>query len=127
MKNITSVAELKNAIQLLEEEQAVKGLQLKEQFFITYESFKPAKIISSTLKDIVLSPNLPDIILGAVLGPTSGYLIKRAITGTSGNAIRRLIGSVLQLGVTNVVSKNSESILSFGRNILQHFLRKKEK
>jgi len=127
MKNITSVAELKNAIQLLEEEQAVKGLQLKEQFFITYESFKPAKIISSTLKDIVLSPNLSDIILGAVLGPTSGYLIKRVITGTSGNAIRKLIGSVLQLGVTNVVSKNSESILSFGRNILQHFLRKKEK
>jgi len=36
MQNITSSAELKNAIQLLEVEQAANGLLLKEQFNLIY-------------------------------------------------------------------------------------------
>jgi len=38
MENITSAAGLKNAIQLLEAEQADKGQLLKAQFYLTYES-----------------------------------------------------------------------------------------
>ena len=45
MQNITSTAGLKNAIQLLEAEQAVKGQLLKEQFYITYESLKPVNLL----------------------------------------------------------------------------------
>lgn len=127
MENITSVVELKNAIQILEEEQAVKGQILKKQALTTYESFKPAKIITSTLKGLALTPTLVDLIIGAAIGPTSGYLTKRLITGASGNVIRKLAGSVLELGVTSFVSKNSDSILTFGRNVLQRFLRKKER
>ena len=127
MKNITTVAELESAIQILEEEQVVKGQILKKQAFTTYESFKPAKIITSTLKGLALTPNLTDLIISAVIGPTSGYLTKRIITGASGNVIRKLAGTVLELGVTSFVSKNSDTIMMFGRNVLQRFFRKKEK
>ena len=127
MQNITSATELKDAIQLLEVEQAVKRQLLKEQFHITYESLKPINILKSTLKDIISAPSLPENILGAAIGLASGYLTKKIAVGFSGNIFRKLMGSVLQFGVTNVVARNPEAIKSFGNFIIQHFLRKKEK
>jgi hypothetical protein len=50
MQNITSVNGLKNAIQLLEVEQDLQGQQLKEQFYITYESLRPVNLLRNTLK-----------------------------------------------------------------------------
>ncbi len=127
MENITSTAGLKNAIQLLEVEQALNGQLLKEQFYFIYESFKPVNLLKSTLKDITSSPFLIDNILGTAMGLATGSLSKKIFIGASGNIIRRLIGSVLQLGVTNVVARHPDTIKSFGQFIFQHILRKKRK
>jgi hypothetical protein len=126
MKNITSTAELKNTIQLLEVERVVNEQLLKEQFHITYESLKPVNLLKGTLKDISASPYLIDNILGTAMGLASGYLTKKIIVNTSGNMFRKLIGSVLQLGVTNVVAKHPDAIKSFGQFIFQHIFSKKE-
>jgi len=126
MQNITSVAELKNAIQLLEVEQNLKGKILKEQFYLVYENFKPVNLLTGTLKDIVKSPYLIDNILGTAMGLATGYLSKKIFIGASGNKIKKIIGSILQFGITNVITQNSDSINTFGRSLFQHFLRKKE-
>jgi hypothetical protein len=126
MQNITSVAELKNAIQLLEVEQNLKGKILKEQFYLVYENFKPINLLTGTLKDIVKSPYIIDNILGTVMGLATGYLSKKIFIGASGNKIKKIIGSILQFGITNVITQNSDSINTFGRSLFQHFLRKKE-
>jgi len=127
MQNITSSAELKNAILLLEDEQAVKGQLLKEQFFITYESLKPFNILRNALKEISSSPYLIDNILGTATGLATGYLSKKVFIGASANIIRKLIGSLLQLGVTNAVAKHPDGIKSLGQFIFQHIFHKKEK
>jgi hypothetical protein len=126
MQNITSVAELKNAIQILEVEQNLKGKILKEQFYLVYENFKPINLLTGTLKDIVKSPYIIDNILGTVMGLATGYLSKKIFIGASGNKIKKIIGSILQFGITNVITQNSDSIKTFGRSLFQHFLRKKE-
>jgi hypothetical protein len=126
MENITSIAELKNAIELSEIELTLKGKVLKEQFSLAYESFKPANLLSNTLSDIAKSPYLIDNILGTVIGLATGYLSKKIFIGASGSKIKKLIGTVLQFGITNVVAQNSDSIKSFGRFLFQHFSRKKE-
>jgi hypothetical protein len=46
--------------------------------------------------------------------------------GASGNLIRKLFGSVLQIGVTNLVTQNSEIIKSVGQALIQHFFQKKK-
>lgn len=125
MQNITSAAELKNAIQLLEAEQGIKGQLLKEQLYITYESLKPVNLLRHTLKEISSSPYLVDNISGTAMGLLSGFLSKKIFVGTSGNLIRKLIGSILQFGVTNAVAHNSDVIKSVGQALLQHFFRKK--
>ena len=126
MHNVTSLDELKNAIQILEAEQAVKLQLLKEQLAITYESLKPINILRRTLKEITLSKDLRDNILGTASGIASGYLSKKIFIGTSGNLFRKLIGSILQLGVRNVVSRHPDFIKTLGHTILQYLLRKKE-
>lgn len=126
MSYINHTLLLKTQIQLLEAEQAIKGQLLKEQFYVVYESLKPLNILLRTLKDISSSPNLLDTILGATMGLASGYLSKKIFVGTSENLIRRLLGSVLQFGVTDAVRQHPDSIKSFGQFILQHLFRKKE-
>jgi hypothetical protein len=126
MENITSVIELKNAIQRLKVEQAIDEQLLKEQFYITFESLKPINLLRSTIYDITTSPHLTDSILGTATGLLTGYLSRKIVTiGASGNLIRKLLGTVLQLGVTNVVSQNPDAIKSIGQYIYQHILRRK--
>jgi hypothetical protein len=126
MQTITSIAELKNAIVLLEAEQDIKAQLLKEQFFITYESLKPVNLLKSSFHEVVSSPYLMDDILGTLLGLVSGFLSKKIVVGASGNLLRKLMGSVLQFGVTNIVAQHPDAIKSIGQFIMSLFLRKKE-
>ena len=126
MQYITSTAALKEAIQLLEIDQEIKGQILKEQLYITYESLKPLNLLKHTLKEISSSPYLIDNISGSAMGLVSGFLSKKIFVGASGNLIRKLIGSVLQFGITNVVAQNSDVIRSIGQAVFHHFIRKKE-
>lgn len=126
MKNTSPYIRLQDAIELLEDEQAVKRELLKEQLNITFESLKPLNLIRNAFKDITSLPNLSENVLGSAIGLTSGYLSKKIFIGTSGNIIRKLIGLILQFGITNIVSRHPEAIRSFGQFILEHFFRKKE-
>jgi hypothetical protein len=126
MQNISTSAELRDAIQLLEVEQAIKGQVLKQQFRLTYESLKPANLIMNALKDITTSPNLIENIIGNVLGLASGYVSKKVFVGTSGNLFRKLLGSVMQFGVTNLVSNHPDGVKSFMQLIMSKLLSKKK-
>jgi hypothetical protein len=126
MQNITNAAELKNAIQLLQEEELIKRQLLKEQLNLTFESLKPINLLKKTVKDISTSPELIDSIIGHVAGLASGYLTNKIFVGKSGNLLKKIIGVILQLGVTKVVSQYPDAIRSFGRFIIDYFLRKKD-
>jgi len=126
MQKITSIDDLKIAIQLLENEQAQQGRELKEKAMQVYDSFRPVNLITSTISDIAKSPFLIDNIMGTAMGLATGYLSKSLFIGTSVSGIRKLLGSILQFGVTNVVAQNSETIKSFGRSLFQNLFRKKE-
>jgi hypothetical protein len=125
METITSTTELKNAIQLLEVEQAANWQLLKEQLNITYKSFKPGNFLTNTFKDMVSSPHLIENILGTTMGLATGYFSKKIVVGASANVFRKLLGSVMQLGVTSVVTRHPDALKSFGRLILTHLLRKR--
>jgi len=125
MQHITSLAGLKNEIRLLEAEQAIQGQRVKEQFYMTIESLNPVNLLRSTLNNIITSPHLIDNILGIAISLGTGYLTKKIVIGTSGKIGRKIIGSVLQIGVTSLVARHPEAIKSFGRFIVQHLHLKK--
>ncbi len=119
MQTITSSHSLKEAILILEGEQAIKGQALKQQFRLTYESLKPANLFMSALNDITSSPNVMDNLVGTSAGLISGFLSKKAFVGTSGNLFRNLIGSFLQFGVSNLVANHPGAVKTFGQFVIQ--------
>jgi hypothetical protein len=127
MRSDNSILDLKNAILLLEAKQEIKGKVLKEQLSLVYESFKPVNLITGTLKEIAKSPFLIDNLIGTGIGLASGILTKKALVGSSGNIIRRLLGSILQFGVTSVVAQNSGNIKSVGQLLFQKLIHKRKK
>jgi hypothetical protein len=126
MEKITTVTGLKNAIQVLEDEQAIKGQLVKDQFYLTYESFKPAKLLGSSLKEIITSPYLIDNVIDTTISLATGYLSRRIVVGASSNIIRRFLGTILQVGVTKLVAKQAGNIKSIGQLAFQKIFRKKE-
>lgn len=126
MKPITTAEELKNAIRILEIDQTLKEQLLKEQFYLTYESLKPVNLIKSALNEVTTSPYLTDNILGATVGLISGYISKKIAVGKSGGTIRKILGSLLQFGVTNIVAQHTDKLKSVVESIFQNFLHKDE-
>jgi len=126
MQKITTVADLKSAIEQLKYKQASEWSLLKEQFHHTYESLKPLNILKSTFREATSSPDFKGDLLGTTMGLTAGYLSKALIVGVSHNPIKKLLGTLLQLGISTVVSKNSESIKLLADSIVNFFKKKKE-
>lgn len=125
MQPITTAAELKQAIQLLEVEQEVKEKQLKEQFLITFESLKPVNMLKSTLKEVATSPYLIENIIGSALGLATGYFSQKIVVGSSFTLLKRIVATALQFGVTNLVAQHPGSISSIGKFVYKLFSRKK--
>jgi hypothetical protein len=125
IKNFTD--QLNDDIQQLKEEQAFNGKLLIKQFQLTYDSLKPVNLLKSTLSEVASSPYLIDNIIGASVGMASGYLSKKIVVAGSDNKFRRLVGSILQFGVTNLIAKNPEALKPLSKFIYQHvFLHKKK-
>jgi len=119
MENITSMDELKNSIELLEIEQAEKLRRLKEQSLLSIEIIKPMNLFKNAVKDIVTSPRLFDNMLDTGVGLATGFITKKIFIGSSANIIRKLLGTVLQLGITEAATRNSDFIKSFSRFVFQ--------
>jgi len=125
MQNLTTVAGLRDAIRLLEVEQASKGQQLKEQLSVVYESLMPVNILRNTLKKFFGKSDMIDDLSGSAMGAASGLLVKKIFIGKSGNAFKKLMGSLLQMGISNIVNQNSDLIKSVGHVIIQYIFGKK--
>ena len=123
---INSETDLNIAIYQLEKKQAEEGILLKEQFFLTYESIKPANLFRSTISDVASSPYLIDNIIGTAIGLGTGYLSRKIVVGVGGNIFKRFFGSVLQFGITNIVAQHPNTIKSIGGFIFKHVFHKQE-
>jgi hypothetical protein len=126
MENISSTAELQDAIKLLEAEQAFKLILMETHFRKAYESIKPINLIGNILNEVTTSPFLTNNVIDTAIGLTAGYISRKAVVKETDGILRKLFGVVLQFGVTNLVAQNPERIKSSGKLLIQHFFRKKE-
>ncbi len=56
-----------------------------------------------------------------------GYFSKKIAIDSTNNPFKEVLGIILQMGVTRIVSKNSESIKSTFENLINNLFSKKEK
>lgn len=118
MKTTDPKSELHQAMDLLKDKQAEQFVLLREQFYITYESLKPANLIKSTFKDLTSDSGVRKDVIGGAIGLATGYLSKKVIMGATHNPISYILGNILQFAVGSLVSRNSNKILKSGEDLL---------
>ncbi len=126
MENMTSAADIKNAIRFLETDQEVKGQLLRAQFNQTFESLKPANMLKTAIQEISSSPFLLTNIAGAAVGLATGYFSKKVVFGASKNIFKRSLGIALQFGVTNLIARHPNDIASYAQGLLERLFHKKK-
>lgn len=105
MKNTNQADALKDAIALLESNQAEELQLLRQQFHITYDSLKPMNLIKKGFQDITSLPDIKNGLLNNAIGLATGYLSKKVLIGATRNPIKRILGTVLEFAVAGLVTK----------------------
>lgn len=113
---------LKLKMDLLEQRRANELLLLKSQILVTIEGIRPSTIIKDTFRDLTEDIDFKENVLGTTISIASGYIAKKMVVGETDRPVKQLLGSLLQMGVTNFVSKNSGNI----RTLFSSFFTKKE-
>jgi hypothetical protein len=120
MQKINTEADLRNAILQLETRQAREVKILKEQFHLTYNSIKPINLLKNTFRQARESQELNDNVINTSVGLATGYVSKILFERLSGSPLKKLLGSVLMFGITNMVAKNPDAVKSFGNKLLRN-------
>lgn len=111
---------IKERIAFLEKRQRQQIVLLKEQSIITFESLKPMSFLKDTINDFTSQSNLKDDVFDGIAGVTTGFLSKKLIFGTTKNPIKKLAGTLFQVGITALVAKKSSKIKVIGEVFLKH-------
>jgi hypothetical protein len=108
---------LNKSINLMKIRQASELKLLKEQCHATYESLKPINLLKSTFNEVKESPELKHKLSANAIGLTLGYLTKKVFFRASHNPVKRILGTLFQVAMTNLALKNADKIVSAGTAI----------
>jgi hypothetical protein len=111
MKKINHTSTLKEAIELLKRKQEHELIELKDQYFYTYESLKPANLIKTAIGHLAHSSEFKANVLSNVVGLATGYLSKKVLIGSTHSPVKRILGTLLQFVITTAVSKRTEKTI----------------
>jgi hypothetical protein len=125
MEKIKTIEELNDAIRILELKQKFEEKLLKEQLKLTVENLKPVNLIKTTIHDLTTSPGFKNNLLDTTISMLAGFLSKKIVVGNTHNPIKQILGTVLQMGITSIVSKNTNEIKSATSNLIKNFIIKK--
>jgi hypothetical protein len=125
MQKITTAVDLKKTIQQLEIRQTNELLSLKEELYTIHENLKPVNLVKNTFRELTTAPEFKGNILNAVLSIATGYLSKKVVIGSTHNPLKQVLGTILQIGVTSMVSKNTDGIKSVAAKLISTVFSKK--
>ncbi|MDD4149217.1 MAG: hypothetical protein PHE33_04250 [Bacteroidales bacterium] len=125
MKKLNSIDALQESILLLELKQANEKRLLKEQFKTTCDSFRPINLMKNGLNNLADPSDVDNDIVGTSLSLIAGYLSRKIVFGSSKDGYKKVFGNLVQAGVTNFISNNSENIKNYVMRLLANVLRKK--
>jgi hypothetical protein len=125
MKNRNETDALNELIIAEELKYAHNLRQLKDQFDAAYESVRPLNRVKKLIHEVTASPEIKNDLVSNVIGLGTGFLSKRLLLGSLHNPIKKVLGTVFEFAVANVVSKHSDKIKLVGGNLFNHFFKKK--
>jgi hypothetical protein len=127
MYKISTSAELREAIIQLELKRDSQEKLLKEQFYITYESFKSINLLKKVILEIATSPGLLSGLVSTIVDLTRRRTYKNQLSEAPSASIKSIFQSLLSTSVTKLVYDNSDTLLLFGQYLIRRLFHKKEK
>jgi hypothetical protein len=109
MEKRNATQNLSQTILLLEQKKAEELQSLQQQYLVIYEGVKPLNLVKNALNKMTTSPELKHNILNTVIGLSTGYISKKLLLGSTHNPIKRILGTVLQFAVTNLVARRNNT------------------
>ncbi len=103
MKNETE--DLNKAIIQLNLKRDQEFEELIDQFKTTKESLKPLNLLKYSVQKISSTTNIKQGILNTSISLATGYISKKIIIGNSTNTSRKILGTILQIGLSSFLLK----------------------
>ena len=77
---------------------------LKAQVDTSYLELKPSRILKRIYADIKSEPEIKNNVIESVLSLAGGYVSKRLLIGKSNSLIETIMGYLVQIGATKIIS-----------------------
>jgi hypothetical protein len=122
MKHIKTSADLKEEILSLEIRLANDREAVKRHFKDFTHSISPANVIRRTVRNLGSGPEFKGDLVNMAMSLGAGFLSRKLAVGSTRNPLKNIMGALLQAGVTNLVSRNADSLKSLGINLLSKLL-----
>ena len=116
---INNTAALELAMHQLEQQCNEKKQELNQQFAEVMESFKPANLFKSAVKDIAGTPGIAKTAIETSIAIGAGVLTKKLVVGKSTNMFKRILGGIVEFTVANGIANNAETIADKGIEVLK--------
>jgi hypothetical protein len=105
MEAIYTIDQLNQKIQELEVRQDSEWCAIKDHIEDVKENLKPINLIRNTVEEINETVGFKSHMAQSAISIGIGYLAKRFIVGKGDSMFKGVLGSLVQLIVTNLVSK----------------------
>jgi len=125
MKKNSSTSDLKAAILLLEAQRLNQQDLLIDEAKHTFQQLSLANMIKRTAKNLSSASEFKNNLVNVVMGIGAGFFTNKAVVGDTKNPIKQLLGALVQVGVSNLVSRNADGIKSVGTKLFQRLFTKK--
>ena len=122
MNRITSVDALQRAIVELDIRRQEQEQELSDHFMIIYEGLKPVNFMRSSLRAIAESPDVRHQMVNAAIAMVSGYVSRKLVVRSQSGPLTRVLGTVLQLGITSLIGLKGDAIKAGAFQILRGLL-----
>lgn len=112
---------LKETIALLEEKQALELNILKENTQGFLNDIKPSNMLRNTLQNTFSVPNINDSLIKNAIGLGVGFIAQKLLIKNNHSAGKKIIATLINLVVANVVATHADKIKSWGSDFLDSF------
>lgn len=127
MYKISTSSELREAIIQLELKRDNQENLIKEQFHITYESFKSINLLKKVILEIATSPGLMSGLVRTIVDLTRRKTYKNQLNEAPSASIKSIFQSLISTSVSKLIYDNSDTLLLFGQYFIRRLFHKKEK
>jgi hypothetical protein len=100
------------AILMLEKKRELYFEDLKANLAFSYKTLQPLNLVKSGIKELVGSPEVKQGLFSNLVGLAGGFITKKMIIGPAAGMIRNSIGTVMQIIMTNLVSRKTATLVA---------------